>query len=291
MPIVALWMEKDVMAKQGQGILDGYRGTVGPVIGYQWRGRWCLRARPRHVSNPQTVAQQAHRMRFRDMVQLAGRMNRALRLGLRAASLEEGMTECNLFVKMNKDCFTPEGVDYERLVVSRGPVAPVAFMQVELGDDMVLRTVFEKNPLRMRADAEDEVRVWAFCPALQCGVLSAPVFRRSKRLEMALPDEWAGLDVHFYAFVTDYAQRASETIFLEGVRGGEEGVQRSAKECEKCKQGVQGVQGSARSANKECKGVRGVQARECRECEECKTIESSGTGCDLTARGCDVDRG
>ena len=255
--MVALWMEKDVMAKQGQGILDGYRGTVGPVIGYQWRGRWCLRARPRHVSNPQTVAQQAHRMRFRDMVQLAGRMNRALRLGLRAASLEEGMTECNLFVKMNKDCFIPDGVDYERLVVSRGPVAPVAFTQVELGDDMVLRTVFEKNPLRMRADAEDEVRVWAFCPALQCGVLSAPVFRRSKRLEMALPDEWAGLDVHFYAFVTDYAQRASETFYLEvqGVQGVQEvqgvqgvrGVQtRSAKECEECeecKQGVRGVRG------------------------------------------------
>ena len=278
--------------------MDGYRGTVGPVIGYQWRGRWCLRARPRHVSNPQTVAQQAHRMRFRDMVQLAGRMNRALRLGLRAASLEEGMTECNLFVKMNKDCFIPDGVDYERLVVSRGPVAPVAFTQVELGDDMVLRTVFEKNPLRMRADAEDEVRVWAFCPALQCGVLSAPVFRRSKRLEMALPDEWAGLDVHFYAFVTDYAQRASETIYFEGVRGVQEceqgvqgvrgvrGVQaRSAKECEECEECKQGVQGSAGSARRG-----GRSARECRECEECKTIESSGTGCDLTERGCDVDR-
>ena len=62
-------------------------------------------------------------MVFRDMVQLAGLMKTALRQGLRTASLEEQMTECNLFVKMNKSRFTPRGVDYAALELSRGPVA------------------------------------------------------------------------------------------------------------------------------------------------------------------------
>lgn len=203
------------MAKQSYGILDGYRGTVGPVIGYQWRGKWCLRARPRRVHNPQTEAQQEHRMLFRDMVQLAGRMKHALRLGLRSASLEEQITECNLFVKMNKERFTPQGVDYKALEISRGPVAPVAFVEAAVGDDNVLRTRFERNPLHLRADGDDRVFIYAYCPALQEGCLSAGVCRRSRRLDMALPDEWAGLEVAFYAFVQDFKLQTSDTIYLD----------------------------------------------------------------------------
>lgn len=203
------------MAKQSYGILDGYRGTVGPVIGYQWRGKWCLRARPRQVRNPQTEAQQEHRMRFRDMVQLAGRMKQALRPGLHMESLRGQMTECNLFVRLNKERFTSQGVDYKALEISRGPVAPVAFTEAVVDGDNVLRATFEKNPLRLRADANDQVMVYAFCPGRQEGRLSAPVYRRNKLVQMALPDEWAGLEVVFYAFVRDYRMETSETIRID----------------------------------------------------------------------------
>ena len=202
------------MAKQTFGILDGYCGTVGPVIGYQWRGRWCLRSRPRRVHNPQTERQQEHRMLFRDMVQMASRMNHTLRVGFRAAALEEKMTEGNLFVKMNKALFSPQGIDYEGLQVSAGPVAPVEFTRAEVDGDMVLHTEFAKNPLHLSASGDDQVFVYAYCPALGRGVLSAPAYRRSKRLDMSLPDEFAGQELHFYGFVTDYAQRASETCYI-----------------------------------------------------------------------------
>lgn len=202
------------MAKQNFGILDGYRGTVGPVIGYQWRGRWCLRARPRKVYNPQTAAQQEHRLLFRDMVQLAGRMKVALRVGLHSAALEEHMTECNLFVKMNKDRFSPQGVDFGALEISRGSVAPVAFTTAEVDEHNVLHATFEKNPFHLRANSDDEVFVYAFCPSLCQGCLSAPVYRRNRQIHMALPDEWAGQQVAFYAFVRDYRQETSDTLYL-----------------------------------------------------------------------------
>ena len=202
------------MAKQNYGILDGYRGTVGTVIGYQWRGRWCLKARPRRVHNPRTEAQQEHRMLFRDMVQLASRMTPALRYGLRTTALEEKMTEGNLFVKMNKDCFSPQNIVYESLQISYGPVAPVAFTHAEVDEEMVLHVEFEKNPLHLCTSGDDEVRVYAYCPTLQRGVLSAAAYRKSKRLSMSLPDEFADRDLHFYGFVTDYTGRASETMYI-----------------------------------------------------------------------------
>lgn len=211
----------EIMAKQSYGILDGYRGTVGPVIGYQWRGRWCLRARPRFVSNPRTEKQQAHRMLFRDMVQTAGHLTGALRYGLRQASLEQGMTEGNLFVKMNKHCFTPQGVDYENLALSAGPVAPVAFDAATVDAQGVLQVTFEKNPLHMRADAGDMVRLALYCPDLKRLVVSAAVQRRAKRLAVALPDDWAGHAFHLWGFVQDYQQRASECQYIPLAANGE----------------------------------------------------------------------
>ena len=206
--------KRQVMAKQSYGILDGYRGSIGPVIGYQWRGKWCLRARPRRVRNPRSEAQQEHRMVFRDMVRLASHMLPALRMGLYEAAVEEHMTEGNLFVKMNKELFAPRGVDYEALAVSAGPVAPVAFVGAAVDDRGVFCGEFEKNPLGLRASGDDQVYVYAYCPSERRGVLSAGVARRRRRVAMALPDGWADLEVHFYAFVRDDRNRASETAHI-----------------------------------------------------------------------------
>ena len=136
------------MAKQRFGINDAYRGTVGTVIGYEWRGKWCLRARPLRVHNPRTEKQQSNRMVFKQAVALAGTMKLALRKGLHNVSMGLHITECNLFVKRNKGCFSldesgrmPAGsrrskgeeqgqrmlVDWERLIISEGSVAAPEF--------------------------------------------------------------------------------------------------------------------------------------------------------------------
>ena len=138
------------MAKQRFGINDAYRGTVGTVIGYEWRGKWCLRARPLRVHNPRTEKQQSNRMVFKQAVVLAGTMKLALRKGLHNVSMGLHITECNLFVKRNKGCFSldesgrmPAGsrrskgeeqgqrmlVDWERLIISEGSVAVPVFLK------------------------------------------------------------------------------------------------------------------------------------------------------------------
>ena len=124
------------MAKQRYGINDAYQGTVGTVIGYEWRGKWCLRARPRMVRNPRTEAQQVNREVFKCVVREAGRLKGLLRMGLRALALEMHLTEGNLFVKRNKQCFWLDGegvlqADWEQVLVADGPVVPVADPVVE----------------------------------------------------------------------------------------------------------------------------------------------------------------
>lgn len=206
------------MAKQQNGYLGGYSGKLGPVVGYSWRGKWCLRTTPAKVRNPRTDRQQSHRHLFKAMVQFAAHNAQVLRVGMRQVSHDEGMTEQNLFVSINSQSFSLiDGsleVDYSRLLFACGPVAPVAFGKPEIDERQVLTVSFEKNPLHVRASGEDTVYLYAYCPAAGRGLLSAPVYRRQQSLSMVLPDEWVGEELHLYGFVTDYAGRASQSLYI-----------------------------------------------------------------------------
>lgn len=209
------------MAKQNYGINDGYRGRVGTVIGYNWRGRWCLRARPVHVSNPRTERQQAVRGGFAVLSRLASDMVVALRKGLKTCALQEGVTECNLFISLNQGALCEGGaVDFSRVAVALGPVAPVGFGTASQ-DDGVVRVPFERNPLHQCSSQDDEVRLFAYCPALRQGVLSGSAPRRQREVAMVLPDCWAGHEVHLYGFVQDAAGRASESAYLGCLTAGD----------------------------------------------------------------------
>ncbi|MBQ9417513.1 MAG: hypothetical protein IJU19_02925 [Bacteroidales bacterium] len=208
------------MARQENGINGGYRGSVGTVTGYQWRGIWCLRARQQRISNPQTALQQGHRAAFRERVQLASRFGRVAYKGFHKVVEQRGMTEQNYFIKCNRAAFSEvEGslaVDWRQLKVGEGPVAPVGFAAAQTeGTEGVVSVGFEKNPTHGRASGDDDVYLYAYCPGAGWGVLSQPVQRRSGRVSLTLPDEWSGQSVHLYGLVCDYAGRSSESAYIE----------------------------------------------------------------------------
>ena len=247
------------MAKQRFGINDAYRGTVGTVIGYEWRGKWCLRSRPLRVRNPRTAKQQSNRLLFKQMVDLASHMKMALRKGLRGVSLGMHITECNLFVKRNKECFSldAEGqlvVDWERLIVSEGELVSPVFQDIllsqpqaaasspNLGEQLnsasrgkkhlgsspklgegdrrgavveeYVRIMFSPCAEGERASGDDEVYLYAYCPEMKEGTLSAPAYRRMGSVQLTLPERWQGKEVHLYGFAVDYEGNASDTTYI-----------------------------------------------------------------------------
>ena len=206
------------MAKMENGFLGGFSGRLGTAVGYQWRGKWCLRALQTMVYNPRTERQQEHRMMFKEEVVLAGRMNWALRETLAKVSLNDNMTPCNYFVKHNQQAFGwSDGqltVDWEQLMLSTGPVAPVAFGALVISEGTTLTISFEKNPLHMRASANDRVYLYAYCPEVGEGVMTNPVYRYERRLSVVLPRLFAGREVQLWGMVQDRDGRWSETIYI-----------------------------------------------------------------------------
>ena len=198
--------------------MGGFRGKLGNLVGYSWKGVWCVRSRPAAMRNPRTEAQQRHRAMFAEEVRLAGRMSWALNIGLAAVADELHITACNAFVKANQQAFgAGEGnsltVDWSELIVSAGPVAPIQLGVPEISAEGVLTVTFEKNPYMLRANNYDQVHLYVYCPDINQGYLAAPVYRKDRRISVSLPDAMLGHELHLYAFATDEQGRASDTSY------------------------------------------------------------------------------
>ncbi len=205
------------MAKQRYGINDAYRGSVGTVIGYEWRGKWCLRAKPRFMHNPRTERQQRNRELFKATVLLAGAMKQALHVGFRARSLEEHLTECNRFLRVNKGCFAlADGVlevDYEHLALSEGALAGVEYGE-PVGQDNVLTLPFHRIAEEPCGEGDDRVYLYAWCPERSEGRISVPTYRSSRRATIELAEAWTGCEVQLFGFVANLKGEASATVYI-----------------------------------------------------------------------------
>lgn len=195
-----------------------FSGRIGPTVNYLWCGRWCVRSLPSQYNDARTEAQLSQRSLFKQTVAFAAKARRVLKLGLRAVSKNEQMTESNYLMRLNKQCFALEdgllAVDYERLRLSDGPVAPVAFGVPQTVDETTISVDFEKNPLHRSTKSDDLVYLVAYCPELGDFDISDPVARRRNGLTMSLNEAWVGREVHLWGFVVDCAGRASQCQYI-----------------------------------------------------------------------------
>ena len=97
------------MGKIKQGILGGFKGKVGTVIGASWNGIAYMRGLPQSIKNPKTAAQQAQRAFFREVQDLVGQLSYEQLVFLFPESVQ-GMSRRNLLVKqLSADPLVAEG--------------------------------------------------------------------------------------------------------------------------------------------------------------------------------------
>ncbi|MBQ3850622.1 MAG: hypothetical protein II751_00740 [Bacteroidales bacterium] len=193
-----------------RGSIGGWIYSVDPVTKKQ-----VIRRKPKKVRNPQTPAQESHRAAFIDIVRLSSRMTEAHLIGLHRHAQRMKLRTYADFRHLNRDCFIPDGqIDYPRVVLSRGPVAPVFVRQLQLGDDGRLLLAFEPCLGQPDAAPDDELYLFVYDAASGAAFLAPPVRRSAGALDLRLPDECAGARRHIYAFLRDRKGRTSDTIYV-----------------------------------------------------------------------------
>jgi len=110
------------MGKINQGIMGGFSGNVGNVVGSTWKGVDYMKSKPTHVANPKTAAQVAQRTKMKTLVLLVQFILVALVQKLWNASAVK-MSGFNAFVKANLPAISGAGVITPGLLkMSIGPL-------------------------------------------------------------------------------------------------------------------------------------------------------------------------
>jgi hypothetical protein len=106
-----------------QGILGGFSGKVGNIIGSSWKGIAVIKAMPLSVAQPVTAKKTAAKARFAEVVSFS----KPILVDVIKPLLDRKavkMSGYNSFAVMNKDNFDSNGVlDYSVLKISQGNIA------------------------------------------------------------------------------------------------------------------------------------------------------------------------
>ena len=119
-----------------QGILGGFNGKVGTVIGSSWKGITYMKGRAQHVKNPRTAGQIYQRNAMK-AIALALRPIASI-LSITFKNSAQKMSGYNKAVSINyKEAVENVGgvptVNYSKLILSKGNIRPFDYLNI---DDM-----------------------------------------------------------------------------------------------------------------------------------------------------------
>lgn len=199
------------MGKVQSGILGGWYGKVGTVVGSYWKGIPLLREWKRKISNPDTAGQQLVRAKFALLGKYAGIFTPAINVGLKDRADKVKSTEQGEFVKLNYGILTgnsPAGltVGWDELQLSDGDLAGVEFGTPSFTNPLSVEVpISNANSDAQGANIADPVVVAVVCPDMKQGAFSVGVATRSDQsVTVRVPSGWQGMNVHVYGFTGSY---------------------------------------------------------------------------------------
>ena len=199
------------MAKLEMGILGGFSGRVGTVVGYHRHGAWFVRAYQPHINDRKSAAQLEQRSRFKAMIQFASPATPVLRVGLRQVAADWQITEGNAFLKINHRNFQNNlnnQINYSGLQFSLGRLTAPKGLQYTVDEDGALTVRWCAGG----GSLTDRVHIYIYCPAAQTGI-ALEGERGRHGLQALLPQDFVGEELHLWAFASNARGEVSPTAY------------------------------------------------------------------------------
>lgn len=188
------------MGKIKQGILGGFSGKVGPVIGSSWKGKAYMKGIALSFNDANTLEQQVQRQKFSLTVGFVYTLKSFILMTFR--SVAEGMTELNAAVSYNiqhaiSGAFPNQTVDYSKALVGDGPIDNVYNPQMAF-EEGALQFMWTDNSGIGNAEMNDNIYVVAYNPDKHAAVQNLLGPRNSRTGSLATPASWADDTVHVW---------------------------------------------------------------------------------------------
>ncbi|MGE5429417.1 MAG: DUF6266 family protein [Methylococcaceae bacterium] len=212
------------MAKFVNGILGGFSGKVGTIIGACWNGIDYMRGLATSITNPKTLAQQEQRAKFSLIIAFLRPLTAFLRLGFKSAALK--MSAFNAAMAYNvknavKGLFPAFEIDYTKVLVAKGPLAGILNPHPTSVTPGQLNLTWDDNMDEAYAMGDDRLYIVVINPLLKKAVsVIADETRLAGTGIVTLPEAWSGNEVECYAGFTN----ASESLISDSYYAGKVAV-------------------------------------------------------------------
>lgn len=205
-----------------KGVLGNQYGKVGPVVARKFRNENVYSAYQGNVANPRTEKQETHRVRFKELSQLAHNMACGARMGFVAAAKGTNLSPRNMFQKINWKYVTASApdalnVDYTSLVVAKGGLSNVSFDAANFDTPSQVRVDFTDNAAVCQRTPNDKAYLVVYCPDVKQSMMSAgKTISASGDISVVVPNDWNGLKVHVWGFTRNEGDGVPELGIVAG---------------------------------------------------------------------------
>lgn len=206
------------MGKINQGILGGFSGKVGNVIGGNWKGIDYMRVKPASVANPKTEGQVDQRSKFSIALHFLQPLKDFVKVGYKGHAVK--MTQFNSAMSyILKNAITgtyPDyTVDYANALISKGSL-PGVFNGETSVTPAGLHFEWENNSGEGVAQATDKAMLVAYNTTKgEVIFTTAGEMRSTESQALQMPSDYSGDSVEcFIAFISEDGSVVSNSKYL-----------------------------------------------------------------------------
>ena len=201
-----------------QGILGGFSGKVGTVIGSSWKGISYMRGRAQSVKNPRTEGQVEQRSKFALTLDFLKPITAYVRTGYKTyANKQTAFNAAMSYIVKNavSGVFPNYALDFSRVLVSRGNLTQPSTPNISMSAGRATIT-WNDNSGQGDAQPTDVAMPLAFNPDKSEAVFNTSAATRADHsAELNFPADWNGDTVDLYiGFATADGINVANSIYL-----------------------------------------------------------------------------
>ena len=205
-----------------KGILGGFSGKVGTVVGASWKGISYMRSLPQKVKNPRTELQLMQRAKFTLTLNFLKPMNGLLRTGWKMYAHRQSPINAAMshtIANAITGTYPDYAIDASKVYVSRGSLAPAANAAATAAASRTVTFAWDDNSGSSAAKETDRALLAVVNPAKSEAVFDAAGAERTAGTQSVnLPADWLGETVETYiGFISEDGREVANSVYLGSI--------------------------------------------------------------------------
>lgn len=207
------------MGKIKRGILGGFSGKVGPIVGSSWKGKAYMKSAPLHVRNPRTLEQQCQRKKFAMVMKFLTAINPYLKFGYKNKATDKTAMNAAMSYMLKNGCVVGEfpnyTIDYASAKVATGDLRRGQNVSFNLIGN-IANYHWTDNSDNGNAHATDFAMGLLYNPAKNEAEYDiGNATRADGSLQFSFPPEWMDDRVEVYlSFMSEDGKQVSESEYV-----------------------------------------------------------------------------